>query len=120
MTAMKTLLALVLSLSVSMPVQAANEAAVANMNSWCECVMAGGVCQVANSPPLKPGSRIWTSSGPIDAALYASFRNDPMMCQRGRQACSANWDSPECRQGFRLMFRQTPMVCLRPGEPQAR
>ena len=114
---MMKLLTFLFALALAMPAQAANEAAITNMQGWCECVMSGGVCQVSNAPPVK-GARIFTSAGPINAAPYNALRADPLMCQRGVKACSAEWGSETCG-AFRLMFRQTPMVCLRPGEPQA-
>lgn len=95
-----------------------HSAAIQNMKDWCDCVMVGGVCQVTNSKPRKPGSKVWTAAGPIDAATWDAFRNDPRMCENGAKACEASWDGEACRTGYRLMFRQEPMVCVRPGEPR--
>ena len=98
-----------------MPVLAQDHGpAIANMASQCRCVMDGGVCQVANNPnPPRPGTRIFTSSGPISADVYNAFRaKGPLMCDEGVKACTATWDGETCRAGFRLMFRQEPAVCI--------
>ena len=110
---MKTLLALLLCLA--MPAFAQDHGiAIANMASQCRCVMDGGVCQVVNNPnPPRPGTRIFTSAGPVSADVYNAFRaKGPLMCDEGVKACSANWDGETCRAGFRLMFRQEPAVCI--------
>ena len=88
--------------------------AIANMASQCRCVMDGGVCQVSNNPnPPRPGSRIFTSAGPISADVYNAFRaKGPLMCDEGIKACTAKWDGEACRAGFRLMFRQEPAACI--------
>ena len=110
---MKTLLVLLLCLA--MPAIAQDHStAIANMASQCRCVMDGGVCQVSNNPnPPRPGSRIFTSAGPISADVYNAFRaKGPLMCDEGVKACTAKWDGEACRAGFRLMFRQEPAVCI--------
>ena len=111
------LLIFLCALVLALPARAANEVAIANMQGWCECVMSGGVCQVTNATPAK-GARIFTAAGPINAAPYNALRADPLMCQRGVKACSAEWGGETCG-AFRLMFRQEAMVCLRPGEPKS-
>jgi len=110
---MKSIL-LAISLALSFPAWAApNTAAIANMNAWCECVMFGGVCVVSN----RPAAKTITSRGVVSAQVAQTFRADPLMCQRGVQACTADWNSEGCM-FFTAKFRQTPMVCVRPGEPR--
>jgi hypothetical protein len=91
---------------------------ITNMYSQCRCVMEGGECRVYNRPPAKPGTKVFTSVGPISAAAYNAIRLEGgMMCEGGQSACTTNWDGDKCR-AFRTMFRQEPTVCV-PG-PGAR
>ena len=87
-----------------------------NMMLQCRCVMEGGVCRVLNNPPPKPGTLVYTSKGTIPAEAYNAIRKEGgLMCAKGFDACTSAWDGDECR-AFRLMFRQEPLVCIRPGE----
>lgn len=108
-----------LCLAIAIPAHAGeHSAAIANMRAWCDCVMVGGVCQVANDRKTRrPGSKVFTAAGPIDAAVWDAFKNDPRMCDNGARACEQSWDGEACRNGYRLMFRQTPITCIRPGVP---
>jgi hypothetical protein len=110
------IIALLLCLPLTVFARPQSEA-IANMKAWCDCVMVGGVCQVTNdTKPRKPGSKVFTAAGPIDAAVWDAYKNDPRMCDNGAKACAV-WDSDACK-AYRLMFRQEPMVCVRPGEPR--
>jgi hypothetical protein len=114
---MQRSLTLALLLAASAATAAPQPGGIANMRAWCDCVMAGGVCRQTNSPPLAAGEKVWTVLGPIPAETVNAYRADPMMCQRGAQACSDSWDGTDCK-AFRIMFRQTPMTCVAPGEPR--
>lgn len=105
---MKYLLALAL-LFYTFPAKA--DPRIDNMFSHCRCVMDGGVCKFENGRALKPGSRIITALGPIAAADYNELKAaGVLMCVDGRDACTADFNSPKCRV-FRTWYRQEPVVC---------
>lgn len=105
---MRTIL-LALLFAPSLALAGGHDAEIANMTNHCRCVMEGGVCQVTKAKPAR--GTVYTTAGAIPAEVYERFRKNPLMCQDGRQACTEDWDGQACRQGFRLMFRQQPVVC---------
>lgn len=87
-----------------------------NMVTQCKCVMEGGECRVTNNAAPRPGTVVYTSKGTIPAEAYNAIRKEGgLMCEAGKQACTEAWDGDKCR-AFRLMFRQEPLICVRPGE----
>lgn len=108
------LLGLLFAASSASSIAGPKPGGIDNMVAQCRCVMEGGECRVSNGPKAPPGSKVYTSSGPIPAAAYNAIRSKGgLMCQEGKQACTGAWDGDECR-AFRLMFRQEPTVCV-PG-----
>jgi len=94
------------------------DAAIANREAWCECVMVGGECRVTNSDPKPAGTRLFTPAGVISGEAYNWIRaHGALMCKTGSQVCREDWTGERCRT-FRGMFRDSPMVCVRPGAPR--
>jgi hypothetical protein len=110
---MKKLIALLLCFSVT-AWAAPNDAAIANMNGWCTCVMDGGICRVDNDVrPVRPGSQVFTSGGPIPAEVYNDIRAlGAGMCADLVQTCKSDWDGQRCQLGYRRMFRQEASTCF--------
>ena len=111
---MKTLISLIslILCAATFPALAQSREGIANMRAQCECVMSGGVCQVINATPPRPGSRMFTPAGPIPAENYNRVRaRGPLMCSGGTTDCTNSWEGGDCK-AFRLMFRQEPIDCL--------